>query len=53
VVIAMPICAAMIVSAAQLARLLKRSPRVMRSIDWLFAGIFGAFAVRLLLAQRH
>ena len=32
---------------------LKRTPRAMRAIDWLFAGIFGAFAVRLLLTQRH
>ena len=53
VVIATPICVAMIVSASRLAHLLKRSPRVMRAIDWLFAGVFGAFAVRLLLTQRH
>jgi threonine/homoserine/homoserine lactone efflux protein len=53
VVIALPICILMIVSAARLAELLKRTPRVMRAIDWLFAGVFSAFAVRLLLAQRH
>ena len=52
VAIAAPISAAMIISAARIARLLKQTPRVMRAIDWLFAGIFGAFAVRLLLAQR-
>ena len=53
VVIATPISAAMVASAAGLARFLKQMPRAMRVIDWLFAGIFGAFAVRLLLTQRH
>jgi len=53
VAISAPICAAMIVSASRLAHFLKRTPRAMRIIDWLFAGIFGAFAVRLLLTQRH
>jgi threonine/homoserine/homoserine lactone efflux protein len=43
----------MILSAARLANLLKRAPRIMRTVDWLCAGVFGAFAVRLILAQRH
>ena len=53
VAIAVPICAAMIASASHLSRFLKRSPRVMRGIDWLFAGVFGAFALRLILSERH
>ncbi len=53
VAIAVPICAAMIASASHLARFLKRSPRAMRVIDWLFAGIFGAFALRILFARGH
>jgi threonine/homoserine/homoserine lactone efflux protein len=53
VVICLPICAAMIVSVDRIARLLKRSPRVMRAIDWLFAGIFSAFAARLLFLRGH
>ena len=53
VVIATPISAAMIVSVSRIATLLKRTPRVMRAIDWLFAGVFSAFAVRLLFTQRH
>jgi threonine/homoserine/homoserine lactone efflux protein len=53
VVICLPICAAMIVSADKIARLLKRSPRIMRAIDWLFAGIFSAFAARLLFFRGH
>lgn len=52
VALAAPICALMIVFAARIASALKRSPRVMRVIDWLFAGVFGAFAVRLLAARQ-
>lgn len=53
VVVAVPISIVMIVFAARLASLLKRTPRVMRAIDWLFAGIFSAFAVRLLFTRSH
>ena len=53
VAVSLPICLLMIVFAARLARLLHRSPAVMRGVDFLFAGIFGAFAVRLLMTQRH
>jgi threonine/homoserine/homoserine lactone efflux protein len=52
VAIAAPICALMIVFAAKISTALKRSPRLMRVIDWLFAGVFGAFAVRLLTARQ-
>ena len=52
VMIAVPISTLMIASAARLAGLLKRAPRLMRGVDWLFAGIFGAFALRLLLERR-
>jgi threonine/homoserine/homoserine lactone efflux protein len=51
VVIAVPISIVMIAFAARLAGLLKRSPRVMRGIDWLFAAVMGGFAVRLLLTR--
>jgi threonine/homoserine/homoserine lactone efflux protein len=53
VAVSLPICLLMIVFAARLAHLLHRSPIVMRAVDYLFAGIFGAFAVRLLMTQRH
>jgi threonine/homoserine/homoserine lactone efflux protein len=53
VAVSLPICLSMIVFAARLAKLLRRSPSVMRGVDYLFAGIFGAFAVRLLMTQRH
>ncbi|MGH6922675.1 MAG: LysE family translocator [Propylenella sp.] len=52
VALAAPICALMIAFAARLSAALRRSPRVMRAIDWLFAGVFGAFAVRLIAARQ-
>ncbi len=51
VVVALPFSIAMIVSASRLALFLRRTPRVMRAIDWVFAGVFSAFAARLLLAR--
>ena len=47
--LAVPLCALMIAMADRLAMILKRKPRIMRILDWLFAGVFAAFAVRLLL----
>jgi threonine/homoserine/homoserine lactone efflux protein len=34
-----------------LAKAIRRSPRFMRAIDYLFAGLMGAFAVRLVFAR--
>jgi threonine/homoserine/homoserine lactone efflux protein len=51
VAIAIPMSIPMIASASHLARFLKRSPRAMRIVDWLFAGVFGAFALRLLFSR--
>jgi len=51
VAIAAPLCATMILFAARLAGRLKRSPALMRAIDWAFAGVFGAFALRLLFSR--
>ena len=53
VVVALPCTIPMVVFAARLAETLKRTPRIMRAIDWLFAGIFSAFAVRLLFTRNH
>jgi threonine/homoserine/homoserine lactone efflux protein len=52
-VIAFPFCALMILFAARLADGLRRAPKLMRIVDWAFAGVFGAFAVRLLFTQRQ
>jgi threonine/homoserine/homoserine lactone efflux protein len=46
-----PMGAAIILAAERVAAALRRSPKIMRAIDWLFAGIFGLFALKLLTAQ--
>lgn len=51
-IVALIICTAMILAADNVASSLKRNPRITRVIDWLFAGVFGAFAIKILTAQR-
>lgn len=51
VLVNLPVCVGLILSADWIAGYLKRSPRVTRVVDWLFAGVLGAFAVRLILTQ--
>jgi threonine/homoserine/homoserine lactone efflux protein len=46
-----PICVVLILAAERFTSAIRRSPRVMRAIDYLFAGLMGAFAVRLLFAR--
>lgn len=46
-----PLALAMILTAERVVHGLKARPGVMRAIDWLFAGVFGAFAVRILATQ--
>ena len=41
----------MVLAADGFAGLLSRSPRITRVIDWLFAGVFSAFALKILTAQ--
>jgi threonine/homoserine/homoserine lactone efflux protein len=50
-VVNIPVCVPLILSADRIAALLKRSPRATRSVDWLFAGVLGGFAVKLVLTQ--
>src|SRR5215210_2780386 len=45
-----PICIALILMAERFTTAIRRSPRAMRAIDYLFAGLMGAFAVRLWFA---
>jgi threonine/homoserine/homoserine lactone efflux protein len=47
----MPVCAGLILAADRIALFLKRSPRATRVVDWLFAGVLGAFAARLLFTE--
>ena len=51
IVIAVPITTPMILAAGQFSDLMGRNARISRAIDWLFAGVFSAFAVRILLAD--
>ena len=50
-VVNLPVCGGFILAADRIALVLKRSPRVTRIVDWLFAGVLGAFAARLILTQ--
>ncbi|MCT8997642.1 LysE family translocator [Chelativorans intermedius] len=49
--LALPVTAPMVLAADGFARLLKKSPRVTRVVDYLFAGVFSAFALKILTAQ--
>jgi threonine/homoserine/homoserine lactone efflux protein len=46
-----PVCGGLILAADRIALLLKSSSRASRFVDWLFAGVLGAFAVRLVLTH--
>ena len=50
-VIAVPICVAQILAASAIARFLRRSPWAMRAVDYMFAGVMSAFAVKLALSD--
>ena len=49
--IAVPFSALMILAADRFAAALKSRPKLMRGLDYLFAGVFSAFAVKILLTQ--
>ncbi len=51
IVFSLPVNLPIIFAAESFSRLLTRTPRVMRIIDYVFAGVFSAFAVRILTAQ--
>jgi threonine/homoserine/homoserine lactone efflux protein len=51
ILIAVPMTVPMIVAADSFSGALKRNPGVTRIIDYLFAGIFSAFAVKILLTE--
>ena len=44
----LPLCALLVLGADRVIGLLRRRPRVVRAVDYAFAGIFGAFAVKIL-----
>jgi len=51
VVLSYPLAVLLILGAERLVGSLKRRPRVLRAIDWLFAGVFSAFAIKVLATQ--
>ena len=51
IVLSIPICGAMILMADRFTGAMRRSPRAMRIFDWMFAGLMGGFALRLLFAR--
>lgn len=46
-----PITILMILGAERVVGALKRRPRIMRAIDYVFATVFGAFAVKIMLTE--
>jgi threonine/homoserine/homoserine lactone efflux protein len=51
VILTAPMCAVLVLAAERVIALLKARPRVLRAIDWTFAGLFGAFAIKILTTQ--
>jgi threonine/homoserine/homoserine lactone efflux protein len=51
VALTLPLCAALILGAERVLRLLQARPRLLRAIDYSFAGLFGAFALRILTVE--
>ncbi|MEF2071548.1 LysE family translocator [Consotaella aegiceratis] len=51
ITLAVPVTGLMILGADRLASALKRRPKIMRGIDWLFASVFSAFAINIFLAR--
>jgi threonine/homoserine/homoserine lactone efflux protein len=51
-VLALPLTLPMVLAAGALTNFFRRSPRATRMIDYAFATIFGAFAIRILLTER-
>ncbi len=50
-VVAIPLILPMIFMANRFSAFLMQSPRVMRAMDWTLAGVFGAFAIKILSTQ--
>jgi len=49
--LSLPLTIPMVLAADRLAAVLRHSPRVTRVIDYVFAGVFSLFALRILFAQ--
>lgn len=51
IVLAIPVTVPMVLAAEKFSAAMKASPRVTRVVDYLFAGVFSAFALKILTAQ--
>ncbi len=51
IAVSLPLCVGLVLTADRISTGLKRSRRAMRVFDYLFAGLMGAFAVRLIAAR--
>ncbi len=51
IAVSLPLCIGLVFTADRISAGLKRSRRAMRVFDYLFAGLMGAFAVRLIAAR--
>ena len=51
VLISIPVTAPMVLAADRFAAAMKKSPRITRAVDYLFAGVFSAFALKIITAQ--
>ncbi|KAA0969839.1 LysE family translocator [Aureimonas fodinaquatilis] len=51
IAIGCPVSAVFILMASKVVAVLRRKPKVMRALDWIFASVFSAFAVNLMLAR--
>jgi len=49
--LSLPFTIPMVLAADAFSGVMRRSPRITRVVDYLFAGIFSAFALRILTAQ--
>jgi len=46
-----PLAVLLILGAERLIALLKRRPRILRAVDYGFAALFGAFAIKIMTTQ--
>lgn len=51
ILLSIPLTVPLVLAADRFAAALKRNPGVIRVFDWMFAGIFSAFAVKILLTE--
>jgi threonine/homoserine/homoserine lactone efflux protein len=51
VALSIPVTAPMVIAAERFSHLFKTNPRVTRIVDYLFAGVFSAFALKIITAQ--